>query len=323
MRQATPWIAALLLAAALVPAALVPARADTLGVVSPQKGSWENSAAEFGQRLGYFKDVGLDLNLLFINGGGESQQAVISGSADIGLGTGILALLGAVTKGAPLKIISNSFIGANDSYWYVKADSPIQSLKQAAGHTVGFSTPGSSSNLNLLAVLDALGVKGAKPIATGNPSATMTQVMSGQVDIGYSVAPFALPEIGSGQLRIVGRGSEAPELAKQSVRVIFVNSHVLAERRDAVVRFMKALRRSLAWMYSDDPRVMQWYAEGAGVPVDIAQRSRAEFDPASAVALGPPIGLETSMREAVQFKYVRAPLTDAELASYVDVIDGK
>lgn len=318
MRQAVNWVAAAMLAVSAGAA-----RAETLGVVSPQKGSWENSAAEFGQKLGYFKDVGLDLNLLFINGGGEAQQAVISGSADIGLGTGILSVLGAVTKGAPLTMISSSFIGASDTYWYVRADNALQSLKDASGHTIGFSTPGSSSNLSLLSVLDALGVKGAKLVATGNPSATMTQVMSGQVDVGYSVTPFALAEIGSGQLRIVGRGSDSPDLAKQSVRVIFVNSHTLAEHRDAVVRFMKAFRRTLAWMYSDDPRVMEWYAQGAGVPVDIARRSRAEFDPQSAVQLGAPIGLDISVRQAVEFKYLKAPLSEAELAKYIDVIDGK
>jgi NitT/TauT family transport system substrate-binding protein len=299
------------------------AQAETLGVVSPQKGSWENSAADFGQRLGYFKDVGLDLNILYINGGGESQQAVISGSAEIGLGTGILALLGALSKGAPVKIISNSYIGASDAFWYVRADSPLHSMKETAGKTVGFSTPGSSSNLNLLAVLSALGVQGAKPTPTGNPTATMTQVMSGQIDVGYSVTPYALQEIDAGQLRLIGRADEAPDLAKESIRVIFANSQYLAAHRDTVVRFMKALRRTLDWMYTYDPRVMQWYAEGAGVPVDVARKSRDAFDPQSASALGPPKGLDISMRQAIEFKYLKAPLSDAQLASYVDVIDGK
>jgi NitT/TauT family transport system substrate-binding protein len=151
----------------------------------------------------------------------------------------------------------------------------------------------------------------------------MTQVMSGQVDIGYSVAPFALQELASGQLRLVGRATEAPDLAKQSIRVIFVNSHVLAERRDAMVRFMKALRRTLAWMYSDDPRVIQWYAEGANVPLDVARRARDEFEPQWAVVLGAPTGLDISVRQAVAFKYVKTPPSAEQLASYIDVIDGK
>ena len=316
MRPIAAGLACLLLAAPL-------ARAETLGVVSPQKGSWENSAAEFGQRLGYFREVGLDLNILYINGGGESQQAVISGSAGIGLGTGILAVLGTLSKGSPLKIISSSFIGASDTYWYVKADSPLHSLKDATGKTIGFSTPGSSSNLSLLSVLDALGVKGARPVPAGNPSATMTQVMSGQIDVGYAVTPFALDEIKKGQLRIVGTGADSPDLAKQSVRVIFANAELLAQQHAVVERFMQAYRRALDWMYSDDPRVMAWYAENAGVPVEIAKWSREQFDPPSAVRLGPPQGLDISMAQAVAFKYMRAPLSEAETAKFLDIVDGR
>ena len=269
-----------------------PLRAETLRVASPQKGSWENSAPEWGTRLGYFHDVGLDIELIYTNGGAESQQAVISGSMDLGIGAGILGTLGAQAKGAPITIISNSYIGASDSYWYVKTQSPVHSLQDAVGKTIGFSVPGSSTNLTLLALLRTAGVpatgsSGARPVPTGNPVTTLTQVMSNQIDIGWAVTPFLMNELDHNEVRIIARGADAPELRNQSVRVSFVNKAVLQTKREAVRRFMAALRKTLDWMYSDDPRVLQWYAEGAAITPAQARQARDTYDPQSAVMPGP------------------------------------
>jgi len=42
-----------------------------------QRGNWDTSVAEVGQRLGVFKKHGLNLEILYTQGGGETQQAVI------------------------------------------------------------------------------------------------------------------------------------------------------------------------------------------------------------------------------------------------------
>jgi NitT/TauT family transport system substrate-binding protein len=308
--------------AAIVALTASVAQAETLRVASPQKGSWENSAPDWGSRLGYFKELGLDLDVIYTNGGAESQQGVISGSIDIAAGAGVLGVLGAQAKGAPLVMISNSYIGTTDSYWYVRADSPIQSLKDATGKTIGFSVPGSSTNLTVLSLLRAAGVKGARPTPTGNPVATLTQVMSGQIDIGWAVTPFLANELDRKEVRIIARGGDAPDLTDQSIRVTIASKQALAEKRDAIRRFMVGMRRTFDWMYSDDPRVVQWYAEGAGVTPAQAKRARDEFDPKSAVMPGPVRRLDVAVQQGLEFHYLRAPLSDAQLASFQDIMDG-
>jgi NitT/TauT family transport system substrate-binding protein len=62
-------------------------------------------------------------------GAGETVQAVISGSADLGGGVGVAGALRAMSKGAPIRILLPAFTGTSDLYWYVKGDSPIKSLK--------------------------------------------------------------------------------------------------------------------------------------------------------------------------------------------------
>ena len=84
-------------------------------------------------------------------------------------------------------------------------------------NTIAYSTSGSSSNNLVLAFASELGVK-AKPTATGGPAATLTQVMSGQIDIGWAAPPFGVKELKEGKIRILIRGSDAPSLRGQTVR---------------------------------------------------------------------------------------------------------
>src|SRR5213596_830315 len=56
---------------------------ETLKVAIPQRGAWDAGVAELGQRGGIFKKHGLNLEVLYVQAGPESIQAVIGGSMDI------------------------------------------------------------------------------------------------------------------------------------------------------------------------------------------------------------------------------------------------
>ena len=71
---------------------------DTLKIAVGQRGSWDTSVSELGQKAGIFKRHGLELDLLFTQGAGETQQATISGSVDVGIGGGVMGVLGALTS---------------------------------------------------------------------------------------------------------------------------------------------------------------------------------------------------------------------------------
>src|SRR5258706_6398070 len=84
---------------------------DTLKLAIGQRGNWENAAPELGQKVGIFKKHGLSLELLYTQGAGETLQAVISGSVDIGIGGGPPRVLRAFAQGAPVRASANSFPG--------------------------------------------------------------------------------------------------------------------------------------------------------------------------------------------------------------------
>src|SRR5262244_3994362 len=97
----------------------------TRRIVIGQINNWENQAPALGQDAGIFKRRGLVLENTGTQGAGETIQAVISGSADIGAGVGAAGVMRAFAKGAPVRILAPAFTGTGDLYWYVKADSKI------------------------------------------------------------------------------------------------------------------------------------------------------------------------------------------------------
>src|SRR5262249_50431147 len=118
---------------------------DMLKVAVGARGVGETFVAELGQNAGIFKKHGLTLEILYTQGGGETQQVVISNSAQIGVATGFLGALGAFAKGAPIRVIGSTFTGGSQLFWYVPASSPIKSLRDTDGKTVAYSTNGSST----------------------------------------------------------------------------------------------------------------------------------------------------------------------------------
>ena len=136
------------LAYALAASTLLTATAsghDKVKLAIGQRGNWDTSVSEIGQLAGIFGKHDLELEMIYTNGAGETQQAVISGSVDIGIAAGVMGVLSAYSKGAPVRVIGAETTGANDLYWYVRTDSPIKSLKDTDGKTLAYSTNGSSS----------------------------------------------------------------------------------------------------------------------------------------------------------------------------------
>src|SRR6478736_9150959 len=120
---------------------------DTLKIAIGQINNWENQAPTLGEAAGIFKKHGLKIEAFGTQGAGETIQAVVSGSADLGAGVGVAGVMRAFQRGAPVRILLPAFTGTGDLYWYVKADSPLKSLKDAtASNTIAYSTSGSSSN---------------------------------------------------------------------------------------------------------------------------------------------------------------------------------
>jgi NitT/TauT family transport system substrate-binding protein len=305
----------------IVPLALMGTAAsaeDQLKVAIGQINNWENQAPTLGQDAGIFKKHGLILENVGTQGAGETIQAVISGSADIGAGVGAAGVMRAFSKGAPVRILAPAFTGTGDLYWYVKADSKIKSLKDATPETsIAYSTNGSSSNNIVVAFVSELGAKG-KPTPTGGPPATLTAVMSGQIDIGWAAPPFGLQEIKDGKIRIIAHGSDVPSLRGQTVRTLIVNLNSLKTKHDAIMRFMEAYRESVDWMYSD-PKAVEMYSVKMKRPVELLKESMDKFQPKETLQTDEFKDLDGAVADAVKLKFLEKPLTKEQLTELLQI----
>jgi NitT/TauT family transport system substrate-binding protein len=289
---------------------------ETLKVAIPQRGAWDAGVAELGQRGGIFKKHGLDLEILYVQAGPESIQAVIGGSMDIATAAGVSAAVGTFAKGAPIRIIGSEMIGAPDLYWYVPASSPIKKIEDFNGKTVAFSLTGSSSHAGLLALIAQYKLT-AIPTSTGTIAATITQTMTGQVDVGFGAAPFGLDLVEDGKIRIIATGSDVASLRTRTVRVNLTNVNTLHKRHDAIVRFNRAYRETVAWMYSD-PAALKHYGEYSNLPAKIVLRVR-ELIPKGSMATDRVEGIDQIMADAVAAKFIPAPLTGDQVEELLQI----
>ncbi len=289
---------------------------ETLKVAIPQRGAWDAGVAELGQRGGIFKKHGLDLEILYVQAGPESIQAVIGGSMDIATAAGVSAAVGTFAKGAPIRIIGSEMIGAPDLYWYVPASSPIKKIDDFKGKTVAFSLTGSSSHAGLLALIAQYKLT-AIPTSTGTIAATITQTMTGQVDVGFGAAPFGLDLAQDGKIRIIATGNDVASLRSRTVRVNLTNVNTLQKRRDTIVRFNRAYQETVAWMYSD-PAALKHYGEYSNLPEKIVLRVR-ELIPKESMATDRVEGIEQIMADAVAGKFIPTPLTGDQLKELLQI----
>jgi NitT/TauT family transport system substrate-binding protein len=289
---------------------------DILKVAVPQRGAWDAGIAELGRRGGIFKKHGLDLEILYTQAGPESIQALIAGSVDIATASGVSAAVGTFAKGAPIRIIGSEVIGSPDLYWYVPANSPIRKVEDFNDKTVAYSLTGSSSHAGLLALI-AQHKLTAKPTSTGSITATLTQTMTNQVDVGFSAIPFFLDKVDDGQIRIIATGNDVASLKTRTGRVNITNVQTLQNRRDALVRFNRAYKETIDWLYHD-PAAIKIFSDYSGLPEKVAQRVPQLF-PKDTLTLDRVVGIDQIMAEAVQAKFIPAPLTPQQIAELIQI----
>jgi NitT/TauT family transport system substrate-binding protein len=170
----------------------------------------------------------------------------------------------------------------------------------------------------LLQLVKAAGAS-PKMVATGGAPATYTQVITGQIDVGWSVPPFALKDLQEKKIEIIARGNDVAAVQAQTIRVNVANANALKTKRDAFKRYVKALSRAIDWAYSS-PDALANYAAIVRVPVDQAKMTRDGFFPKEALQLAEIKSLDTTLQQALQFKYITKPMTAADVAGLFDML---
>jgi NitT/TauT family transport system substrate-binding protein len=141
--------------------------------------------------------------------------------------------------------------------------------------------------------------------------------MSGQIDVGWAGAPFAFDALEKGDIKLLAKASDVESLRNQTSRVIIANAAELGSRKDVFVRYMKAYREALAWMYTDEGT--NAYAAWARVSASIAKRALGEFLTAKNLDPDRISGIDDAMVDATSFKYLSAPLSKEQIGKLIEL----
>lgn len=309
---------AAILALALLVTNSVAYGAEKVRVAVAHKTLWDTGVTMIvAERQGFFAKEGLDVELRFLRSAPEIIQTMILGENDVAIGIGILAVIGAYAKDAPVRIISAEMTGS-EYYWYVKSSSPIKTVKDLGGRTLGHNKPGTAAHLASLSLKQDSGVD-MKLVVAGRMADNLTQVLSGQIDAGYGLPPTGLDKVESGEIRIVARGSEVPSLTGLTSRVNAASASFLASKRDVLTRLIRARTNAIEWMYQHPNESSKIFAEVNKVKESIA-RQVFTFYKQEDLAPAPIKNFDVSIRTAQENKFIKEPLTKAQEKELIDLV---
>ena len=140
---------------------------------------------------GYFKQRGVDITgVLTSTGGGTSVRNTLAGDLPFGE-VALSAAVEAIKAGQPLKIVCAGAESIADILWIAKPDSPLNSIQDIVGKKIGYTSPGSVTNMLILMAMKAQGIDAAKVtlIPAGGIGANLTAVLSGAIDAGMTGEP--------------------------------------------------------------------------------------------------------------------------------------
>ena len=140
---------------------------------------------------GYFKKHGVDVTgFLTSAGGGTSVRNTLAGELPFGE-VALPAAILAINSGQPLKIIGGGVESVGDILWITQPDSAINSIKDVVGKKVGFTSPGSVTNMLILMCFKNAGIdpKSVQLVAAGGIGANLSAVLNKAIDAGMTGEP--------------------------------------------------------------------------------------------------------------------------------------
>jgi len=198
--------------------------------------SLDYAPAFAAERLGLFKNHGVEAKLIVFRGGAAAQEAMSAGAADI-IAYFAPAVALANQKGIREKMVGTVSAGHVGWNLIVKADSPIKSLKDLDGKKVGISAKATTSDMAALFIAEKAGVR-FQEIPLG--AALVPGLRSGQVDGIVFSALITLREIEAGHARsLIDLTDEMPPTL----------ANVYTASQDMIDKRPQDLRGALAAIY--------------------------------------------------------------------------
>ena len=178
-------------AAALIALGLAHSAAAETITVTHWGAAFYGAPYAVAMQKGFFKQRGVDITgVLTSTGGGTSVRNTLAGDLPYGE-VALPAAIEAIRAGQPLKIVCAGAESIADILWIARPDSPLNSIQDIVGKKIGYTSPGSVTNMLILMAMKAQGIDAGKVtlVPAGGIGANLTAVLSGAIDAGMTSEP--------------------------------------------------------------------------------------------------------------------------------------
>ena len=212
------------------------------------------------ERLGYFKEQGLDVSINDFRGGAQSLQALVGGSADVVTGA-YEHTIRMQAKGQDVRALIE--LGRFPGIVLGLRKERAAAYKSAAdlkGMKIGVSAPGSSTNFFVMYLMAKAGLKPADAayIGVGIGPSVIAAIKRGDIDAVSNLDPMMTKLEMDGDIKVV-----ADTRTEEGTRAIFGGSNpaaVLYARQDFISRnpnttqaLVNAFYKTLKWLERATP----------------------------------------------------------------------
>ena len=207
------------------------------------------------ESLGYFKDEGLDVEIIDFQGGSRSLQAVVGGSADVVSGafehTLSMQARGQAMQAFVLQGRAPQCVFAVSN----KTMPDFKSMAELKGKKIGVTAPGSSSHAIAIFILRNAGIepKDVSFIGVGASAAAVAAMRAGQIDAFVNLDPVIATLEKDNVIRIVADTRVVEESDKifggpMVAGCLYAPTRYIKENPDIVQGLTNAVVRANRWL---------------------------------------------------------------------------
>ncbi|MBN8920008.1 MAG: ABC transporter substrate-binding protein [Rhizobiales bacterium] len=257
------WLAALVAAASLALGGAALAQAPekpslTLGVGG--KPLLYYLPLTLAERLGYFKEQGLDVTITDFGGGAKSLQSLIGGSADVVTGA-YEHTIRMQAKGQPIVAVTElgRFPGMVLGVRKSKAGE-VKSFKDLKGMKIGVTAPGSSTNffVNALIAKEGLKPSDVSIIGVGGGPSAVAAMKRGDIDAIANLDPVISKLEQDGDIVVLADSRTEAGNTKlfggnNPAAVVYFKADFIVKNPNTVQRVVNAFYKTLKWLETATP----------------------------------------------------------------------
>jgi ABC-type nitrate/sulfonate/bicarbonate transport system substrate-binding protein len=259
MRANTMRLAVAILAALLIAGSAQAQSKLTKLRVGKSGGPLLLTLVELGQDADIWQKYGLDVTSIELAGEAKTMQALAAGAIDLGFGSGIGMAF--PVKGVPATAVAAVSNAPNMLALVVPPNSPLKTVDDLKGKTIGVSTVGSLTEwvVKELSRQRGWGVGGIRPLPVGTPTNAFAAMATGQIDGDVTGAGSAFTAEEAGKARVLL--TFGTYIKTFHANVLYAANTLIAKDPQAITAFLKGWFASLAYAHAHEDQAIKVAAE--------------------------------------------------------------